>query len=533
MGTAPEESAHGKAATSGAAALGIEPLALALPSPEMKRSIALPIHLTLATSTGAVFLAALLLTGNGQMNVTDNRPAPFHVKQGSVAPSREGSQGGYAAIVDSVKPSIVSILSWTSRPGTAGSPPETPATPDSPSAPPPEGKPSLMGVGSGVVLTGQGHVLTNNHVVADAQWIWVVLPESSERLNARVLGRDNDTDLAVLKVEKPGISAATFGNSDLMKAGDVVLAIGNPFGLSQTVTSGIVSATSRSELDIAGFENFIQTDASINPGNSGGALINTNGEVIGINTAIFSRNGGNVGVGFAISANLALKIARKLVEKGEVARGYLGVTVALLTPELAKIFRVDSPGALISDVIPGSPAESAGIKPGDVVVDFNGAPVPGPTPFRMAVADLEPGAKAVLKIIRRGAPLAVNAILSRIPAAPPADTAPPQPAPPTSPPQPFLEGIYIEELTPALRLEHGIPFRVKGVIISRIQPEMILESGLRPGVVICEVVGKPVETVPAALAARTVPDAPLQDSLLLRVWMAGKGYQFAAVQVQH
>lgn len=500
----------------------------------MNKSFALPIHLALATCLSTAFLGLLLIVGGGDPGA-DLPPSSFQVKQGSTAPNREGALGGFAAIVEGVKPCVVCILSWAMRPEPGIAPGESDGTGPSPStaSPAPDhdatgGKPSLIGMGSGVILTSQGHILTNHHVVAEAQWIWVMLPETSERLSARVLGKDADTDLAVLKIEKPGLRAATFGDSDLMKAGDVVLAIGNPFGLSQTVTSGIVSATSRSDLEIAGFENFIQTDASINPGNSGGALINSNGDVIGINTAIFSRNGANVGVGFAISGNLALKIARRLVAKGEVARGYLGIVVAALTPELAKVFRVTPEGVLVNDVSANSPAAGAGYRPGDVIIAFNGSPVQGPSQFRMAVADLEPGSKAVTDVVRQGKIHRLEAILSRNPDGEAPASPPLEPAPPSGEAESFLHGIFIQELTPALRLEHGVPFSIKGVMVSYVAPVTVLQSGLRPGMVICEILGQAVDSVPKALEARSSCGQE-QEALLLRIWIAGKGYQFAAV----
>lgn len=505
---------------------------------DLPGAFALPIHLALATCLGAAFLGFLLMPGRGGQPGED--PEPFQVKQVSSPPDRRGPLSGYAGVVETVKPCIVSILSWSARTSPDGQPGDGSSLSQGTShllntAEVPRDhsglKLSLMGVGSGVILTKEGHILTNNHVVAESRWIWVVLPESSERLDARILGRDPETDLAVLKVEREqGVCAATFGNSDLMKAGDLVLAIGNPFGLSQTVTSGIVSATSRSNLDIAGFENFIQTDASINPGNSGGALVNSNGEVIGISTAIFSRHGGSVGVGFAISGNFVLKIAKRIVEKGEVARGYLGVTVAALTPALAKIFRAETGGVLVNDVHANSPAERAGCKPGDVITSINGEPVTLPASFQMAVADLEPGTKAEIEMLREGKSLRLEATLARIPTEAEQAMLKPENQHHVARPQVFMDGIYVQELTPALRLEHAIPSSITGIFISHVEPSAILESGLRPGIVICEVLGQRVDSVAEAIKARSSPPEHAGGALLLRVWAAGKGYQFAAVR---
>lgn len=415
---------------------------------------------------------------------------------------------------------------------------DTTANPAPPQATPPATAPSedksapapaLAAVGSGIILTSQGHILTNNHVVSDAQWILVVLPGSTEKLEATVLGRDVTTDLAILKIDKPGVRPATFGNSDMMKPGDVVLAIGNAFGLSQTVTSGIISATMREDIDIAGFENYIQTDAPINPGNSGGALVNTSGEVIGINTAMFSQNGGSVGVGFAVNGNLALKIARKLCEKGHIARGFLGLTVSEVTHELADLFMTQPEGALVNDIVERSPADQAGLKPGDIIVSVNGTDVKNPVRFRVAMADLEPESRVNLKVIRMGSVQLLEATLSEAPNDPPAcgNNVQLRQATPTG--QSFLDGITIDELSEAQRRESDIPKKIRGVRISYVEPETTLHSRLRPGMVICEVGGLPVDSVAKAIQARWT-SCRSGHVLLLRVWNSGQGYQFTSVK---
>jgi serine protease Do len=387
-----------------------------------------------------------------------------------------------------------------------------------------------MAVGSGVILTSNGHILTNSHVVAEAQWIWVVLPGSTERLEAQVIGRDPTTDLAVLKIDRTGTIAAKFGNSDLMKPGDVVLAIGNAFGLSQTVTSGIVSATTRDDIDIAGFENYIQTDAPINPGNSGGALVNSNGEVIGINTAIFSQNGGNVGIGFAINGNLALKIAQKLGRNGSVERGYLGVTVSEVTAELANLFRTEPRGALVNDVLENSPASQAGFRPGDIIIAVNDQPISNPVRFRMAMNELEPHSRVHIAVERMGQGQKLEATLIPTPAPNATEAARDRAGAPQPPKQAFLNGIVIEELSTAKRQEQSIPATVQGVLISQVDPAFVLRSRLRPGMIICEVGGLPVDTVAKAIQARWHALHQAEGALLLRVWNPGQGYLFTSIR---
>ncbi len=227
-------------------------------------------------------------------------------------------------------------------------------------------------LGSGVIISSDGLIMTNNHVIQDAEEIWVVLNDGST-LQAKIVGTDPDTDLALLNTGQQGLKAIKAGDSNFLQVGDVVLAIGNPFGVGQTVTMGIVGATGRSNLGINTFENFIQTDAAINPGNSGGALINANGELVGINTAIFSKSGGSHGIGFAIPAKLAEGVMRQLLEHGRVVRGWLGLAGQDMTQELAKSYNLkEIAGVLISSVQEGGPADKAGIKPGDIISQIDG-----------------------------------------------------------------------------------------------------------------------------------------------------------------
>ena len=255
-------------------------------------------------------------------------------------------------------------------------------------------------LGSGVIVSDKGLILTNDHVVASADEIEVALADG-RKLSAKVVGTDPDTDLAVLQVEANDLPAITFAASDKLSVGDVVLAIGNPFGVGQTVTQGIVSALGRNHLGINTYENFIQTDASINPGNSGGALIDAEGNLVGVNSAIYSRNGGSMGIGFAIPASLARQVMEQIAVSGSVTRGWIGIEAQDITPELAESFKLaQARGSLIAGVLRNSPAEVAGIKAGDVLLAINGKQVSDSSNMLNLIAVLKPNAKAVLKIAR-------------------------------------------------------------------------------------------------------------------------------------
>ncbi len=257
-------------------------------------------------------------------------------------------------------------------------------------------------LGSGVIVSASGYVLTNHHVVEGADEIEVALADG-KKLLAKVVGNDPETDLAVLRVTAENLPAITFGSSEALRVGDVVLAIGNPFSLGHTVTGGIVSALGRSGLGISTFENLIQTDAAINPGNSGGALIDAGGNLVGINTAIFSRSGGSMGIGFAIPVSTAKMVLEQIVKSGAVTRGWIGVELREITPPEAEAFKLGAArGALIAVVLRGGPADKAGVRPGDVVVEVQGKPVADPTAMLNLVAALAPGSPAKVKLKRQG-----------------------------------------------------------------------------------------------------------------------------------
>ena len=271
-----------------------------------------------------------------------------------------------------------------------------------------QGTQPQAGLGSGVIVSPSGLILTNNHVVEGADEIEVILNDS-RRTVAKVIGTDPDTDLAVLKIELDKLPVIVLGNSDNLQVGDQVLAIGNPFGVGQTVTSGIISALGRNQLGINTFENFIQTDAAINPGNSGGALVDINGHLMGINTAIYSRSGGSMGIGFAIPTSTARSVMEAIVRDGKVTRGWIGVEPQDLTPELAESFSVaPGTGVIITGVLQNGPAAQAGIRPGDVVTHVAGKPVANVAQLLSAVAALTPDAPAKLDLVRKETKLSLN-----------------------------------------------------------------------------------------------------------------------------
>lgn len=277
---------------------------------------------------------------------------------------------------------------------------------------PPQSENSL---GSGVIVSEQGLILTNHHVVESADEIEVAFADG-RTMAAQMVGIDPDTDLAVLKVNARHLPAITLGRSDQLNVGDVVLAIGNPFGVGQTVTQGIVSALGRNHLGINTFENFIQTDASINPGNSGGALIDTSGNLIGVNSAIYSKNGGSMGIGFAIPVNLAKQIMEQIVRQGSVTRGWLGVEAQDITPDSAESFGYHSThGALITGILRGGPADQAGIKPGDILLEINGRTILNSSGMLNLISSLKPNSPASIKVMRKQSELTLKGVVGRRP----------------------------------------------------------------------------------------------------------------------
>ncbi len=333
-------------------------------------------------------------------------------------------------------------------------------------------------LGSGVIVSDKGYLLTNSHVVKGADEINVVLYDKRE-FKGTIVGIDSKTDLAVVKIDAKDLPTVTIGSSSALKTGDVVLAIGNPFGLNQTITMGIVSAVGRSRIGLADFEDFIQTDAAINPGNSGGALVNTNGELIGINTAIFSTSGGYMGIGFAIPSDMATIVMDSIIKNGKVIRGWLGVSTQPLTPELAQTFKIkDQTGALVSGVIANSPADKAGLKRGDLIIGLAGKSVADPVSLRNMVASLSPGTKIEIKIIREAAERSLSAILAELNDKTAANRTEYKNS---------LKGVAVQELTTGLREKLDIPENLSGVVVADIGPDSPAQGLLRANDVIQEV----------------------------------------------
>ncbi len=351
----------------------------------------------------------------------------------------------------------------------------------------------IEGAGSGVIVdAANGYILTNHHVIANADKITVTLLENRS-LTARVVGTDEPSDLAVLKVDSDDLTSVPFGDSSTLRVGDYVVAIGNPFGFSNSVTSGIVSALGRSGLNSAAFEDFIQTDASINPGNSGGALVNLKGELVGINSAIISRTGGNVGIGFAIPVNMVRAIMDQLIATGSVRRGLLGVQIRDVSPGTAETFGLpDNSGALVAVVNPDSAAERAGIQIEDVIVSINGKRLRDSGSLKNAIGLLPPGEKVEVGLIRDGREQTVTAVLGELEAAPRITAVTPEEKEQRSPLDAVFEGAEIVDNTGA----DG----VKGLLVARVAPESpAADRGLAAGDVITKVNRVRVRTLAEAI----------------------------------
>lgn len=375
--------------------------------------------------------------------------------------------------------------------------------------------PRQQGMGSGVIVTPDGYILTNNHVVDNADEVKVSLNDERE-FTAKVVGKDPKTDIAVLKIDGKNLPAVEVANSDNIEVGDIVLAVGNPFGVGQTVTTGIVSATGRGNLGLD-YEDFIQTDAAINPGNSGGALVDAEGRLIGINTAILSRSGGNQGIGFAIPANIARTVMESLIKDGRVVRGFMGVNIQDVTPRLARQFDLkdETSGVIVADVSAKSPAEKAGIKSGDVVVEFNGKPVRDSRHLKLQVAQTAPGAKVPVKVLRDGQTKTLEVQVKELPgtevAAKDRDAG--------ESPNDSLDGVTVGDLNDAVRAQFKIPSNVKGAIVTQVDPDSpAFEAGLREGDVIQEIGRKPVNSADEAVK---LSENQKNKSVLLRVWSSG------------
>lgn len=355
-----------------------------------------------------------------------------------------------------------------------------------------EQKQTVHSLGSGVIVSGDGYILTNNHVVEGAQKITVVL-ENENKYPAKVIGADPQSDVAVIKIEGNDLPTATFGDSDKLRVGQWVIALGNPFQLMHTVTAGIISARGRSDIGLAEYEDFIQTDASINPGNSGGALCDLQGRVIGINTAISSPTGANVGIGFAIPIKMARGVMDQLINKGKVTRGYIGIVPQDINENLAKALKLkSSDGALVGDVESGGPAEKAGIQRGDVITRFDGTAIKNSTQLRNLAARAKPGSKVTITLVRDGAEKELSVTLAERPVQ--------QQTARKEPPKPEMNlnkkfGLSLQNLTPDLARQFGYE-KEKGVVVTGVLSGSLAEdAGLQTGDLIKEVNREPVSSV--------------------------------------
>jgi serine protease Do len=346
-------------------------------------------------------------------------------------------------------------------------------------------------LGSGVIVSDDGYIITNNHVVEQADEIRVTLFDKRS-FKAKIIGADTKTDIAVVKISADNLRAAKWGDSDKLQVGEFVLAIGNPYGLSHTVTMGIISAVGRANVGIADYEDFIQTDAAINPGNSGGPLVNIRGELIGINTAIFSRSGGYQGIGFAVPSNMARLVMDQLADKGKVTRGWLGVTIQELTPELSQKFGLkNGKGALVGDVAKGSPAEKAGIKRGDIILEYDGRKITDVGNLRNMVSQSKVGKEVSIIIARGGKEYTIKAVIAELPK----DLS--ETAPGSVPEEPGFEGLSgltVMDLSREIARQLGLHKDEKGVVVVRVETgSQAEEAGIRKGDVVQEVDKKKID----------------------------------------
>jgi len=478
--------------------------------------------------------------------VTDDTPLP---NAGQL-------QMSYATVVEKILPSVVTIFAYGGKSEAEETPkiedippqlrpffyrffgedgaPEEPDTPRGPrgrrNGPSPEENNRPNGVGSGFIVSKDGYIMTNNHVVGESDRIEAVVEISgvTKTYIAKVIGTDPLTDVALIKIDATDLPQAVLGNSDMLKVGDIVLAAGAPMELNRSVTQGIVSALGRSGMGIvgkgrmAGYEDFIQTDASINPGNSGGPLVDALGRVVGINTAILSRSGMNAGIGFAIPVNMAMRIVEDLIDNGAVRRGYLGIMLEDIDREKAEMFGLqDQGGALVKQVNADSPAEKAGIEVGDVVTAVDGMRVDGSSKLRLIVSGRKPGTEVTMTVLRDGQSLPVKAMLGELPGTEVAQTnannAPRGGGTGASIAE-IIPGVTVQNLTPATRERYDIPQDVSGVIVTKLDPESKAGTmGVEEGDVIMMVNRKPVRAVGEAreMALNS------EKTVLLKVYRAG------------
>jgi serine protease Do len=383
-------------------------------------------------------------------------------------------------------------------------------------------------LGSGVIVSADGYILTANHVVEGADEIKVALASGGQEFTAKVIGADAPTDVAVLKISGKDLPIVTMADSDKLEVGDVVLAIGNPFGVGQTVTMGIVSAVGRNALNINQYENFIQTDAAINPGNSGGPLVDAEGRLVGINTAIFSESGGYQGVGFAVPVSLARSVMERLIKYGKVTRGYLGVDIQSLTPELAEEFSLpDQSGALITDIESDTPAAKAGLQNGDVIRQIDGKKIADSQQLRLMISQTAPGTKVTVTFLRgeNGKKPVEKTATVTLGTLPGQANAKGQNAPDEEKDSNYdsLEGVEVGDIDSSARQQYGIPSSVHGAVVTSVdETSNSAEAGLREGDVVQEINHQATNTADDAVR---LSDKAHGKRVLLKIWRATSGSQ--------
>jgi len=459
------------------------------------------LHHKLGIIMGLAILAAVAWGGESIMSShASGLTSPAVASQTISAP--QGAAPGFTEIAKSVTPAVVNITASAGDRGRDTRDPQEQmeqffGSPRRPFGPPwgPRGPMDPHehrggGMGSGVIVSPDGYIITNHHVIDGARELTVTLPDKRE-FKGKVIGTDPKTDLALIKVDAQGLPSVPWGDSAKLQVGEYVLAVGNPFGLNSTVTLGIVSALGRGRMGITQYEDFIQTDAAINPGNSGGALVNARGELIGINTAIFSRTGGYQGVGFAVPASMAQPVYDSLVKTGKVVRGYLGVGIQEVTQDLAKLFGLkQTQGALVSDVNEDSPAEQAGIKQGDIIIGYQGSLVQDAVALQRAVTRTPVGTKATAKVVRNGHEMDLTVTIGEQP-----DSTKIARADQGSSEHP-LAGVAVQELDRQTAHELGLTKKTQGVVVMDVEPDSLAsQAGLMPGDVIREINKQPVKSV--------------------------------------
>ena len=506
-------------------------------SPSTKKSLFKP-----AAFSAAILGAAAVAVGS-TFALTDPAPSPkpadaappeLKVEHAPVDRGRTPA-GSFAPIVQKVAPSVVEVFVTSKGAGNQELSDDTtdlfqrffgqqkrrgaPGNEDTLA-------PRQHGLGSGVIVSADGYILTNRHVIDGATAIRVALADGRE-FTAKLIGGDEKTDVAVIKIKATDLPAITFADSNELAVGDVVLAVGNPFGITQSVTQGIVSGKDRVTGN-ATDEDFIQTDAAINPGNSGGALVDVEGRLVGINTAILSRTGGNQGIGFAIPSNLCQWVMTSLVKSGHVERGFLGVTLQpVLTPALAQEFGLDKiTGALVVDVTSGSPADKGGIKSGDVVQTYNGQTVRDSAQFKLQVAQTAPGTKVPMQVVRDRQAKDLEITVNDLPGQQYAKGN--RPDANTSKGHEALNGVAVVDLDGSTRRQLSVPETVRGAIITAVpQNTAAYEAGLREGDVIVEINHRPVK---AAQDAVDLTAHPSSNQTLVKAWSHNGGVRFFTVE---